>query len=82
VIVFDEATSNLGQSESDKLLDVITNTTGNATVISIAHRLGVVMNCDRVIVVKPGSIEAFDHPDVLRKQTGYFSTQLSKEEVH
>merc|ERR1712166_989421 len=47
VIVFDEATSNLGQSESDKLLDVITNTTGNATVISIAHRLGVVMNCDR-----------------------------------
>ena len=79
--MFDEATASLGQTASDTLLDVITNKTGSMTVISIAHRLGVVMNCDRVIVVKPGSIEDFDHPDVLRNKPGYFSTQLTKEEA-
>ena len=77
--MFDEVTASLDQSSSNTLLDVIANKTGSITVISIAHRLGVVMNCDRVIVVKPGYIEDFDAPDVLRSKPGYFSTQLVKE---
>jgi ABC-type multidrug transport system fused ATPase/permease subunit len=80
VIVFDEATAALDQDASDRLLHVIATQTANTTVLSIAHRLGVVMQCDRILVLKAGgTFDAFDTPTILAQGDGYFAKQLAAE---
>lgn len=57
VLVFDEATSALDNETEDRLIDMINNIVKGRTVITIAHRLTTLKNCDRIYVLKDGKIE-------------------------
>lgn len=73
ILILDEATSALDntsekyiQNEIEKLKNE-----NNTTIISIAHRLTTLKNCDRIIVLNKGNIE----------QSGKFEELIEKEGI-
>lgn len=75
ILILDEATSALDntsekhiQAEIEKMKDE-----NNTTIISIAHRLTTLKNCDRIIVLNKGHIEEEGKFDELIDKGGMFS---------
>ncbi|XP_028966710.1 ABC transporter C family member 3 [Galendromus occidentalis] len=62
VLVLDEATSSLDVSLEDKMLEIVRDVWKEATVIAIAHRITSILDFDRVIVFKSGSISEMGDP--------------------
>ena len=56
IIVLDEATANLDVKIENKLTDILANLKGQKTIIAIAHRLSTLVNCDRIVYIKDGTI--------------------------
>ena len=74
ILILDEATSALDntsekyiQTEIEKLQKI-----NNTTIISIAHRLTTLKNCDRIIVLNKGKIEESGKYDELIEKDGIF----------
>ncbi len=57
VLVFDEATSALDNETEDRLVEMIDNVVKDRTVITIAHRITTLKNCDRIYVLNNGRID-------------------------
>ena len=57
VLIFDEATSALDNETEARLMETIRAVSQNRTVIMIAHRLTTLKDCDRVVVLKSGTVE-------------------------
>ncbi len=75
ILILDEATSALDntserhiQAEIEKL-----QKENNTTIISIAHRLSTLKNCDQIIVLNKGKIEESGKYDELIEKNGIFS---------
>ncbi len=56
IILLDEATANLDVKIENKLTDILYELKGEKTIIAIAHRLSTLLNCDKIIYVKDGTI--------------------------
>ena len=56
LIILDEATSALDSITEQELINSIDNISEEKTVITIAHRLNTIKNCDSIIVLKDGCI--------------------------
>ena len=68
VIVLDEATSSIDPENEDKIQEAINNLTCGKTLIVIAHRLSTIINCDQILVVDDGEVEAKGrHEELLEK---------------
>ena len=74
ILILDEATSALDntsekyiQNEIEKLQKA-----NNTTIISIAHRLTTLKNCDKIIVINKGKIEESGKYDELIEKEGIF----------
>ena len=63
VLVFDEATSALDTSTEDALMDALNQLSKELTLVIIAHRLGTVKCCDRVIRIAQGTVSADGPPN-------------------
>lgn len=81
IVVMDEATANM-DDETDKMLhNVIEEIFCDCTVITIAHRLRTIINCDMVLVMDNGELIEVDNPKELMKHknsTFYKMCQESK----
>ncbi|XP_012265786.2 ATP-binding cassette sub-family C member Sur [Athalia rosae] len=81
VAVLDEATSALDAGTEKSVLKALATIFKDRTVITIAHRVASLLDCDRVIVFDAGRIVEDDAPrDLLRRPTGLFSTMLRLSE--
>ncbi|TVM03833.1 MAG: ABC transporter permease [Candidatus Brocadia sp. WS118] len=72
ILLLDEATSSLDY-ESEKLVQEALNNliTGKTTII-VAHRLSTILHCDRIIVMKNGSIaETGSHESLMSEEGEY-----------
>lgn len=72
VIVFDEATSALDNKTERQVMEAINCLQGNKTLILIAHRLSTVANCDQIMLLNKGKIEAIGtYQSLLKTSTSF-----------
>mgnify|MGYP003290326512 CR=1 FL=1 len=60
VLILDEATSACDVVSQEKISDILNGLKGEKTIISIAHRLQFIKNCDKVIFMEKGKIIDID----------------------
>ncbi len=75
ILILDEATSALDNTSEKHIqteIEKLQNENGT-TIISIAHRLSTLKNCDKIIVLNKGKIEESGKYDELIEKGGIFS---------
>ncbi|KAK4879973.1 hypothetical protein RN001_008119 [Aquatica leii] len=69
ILVLDEATANVDHLTDALIQNTIRNQFTHCTVLTIAHRLDTVIDCDKVLVMDAGQIVEYDQPHVLLQNT-------------
>jgi len=79
VIVLDEPTSSLDIASDEHIQKVVRSAFSSSTVLMIAHRLGSIIESDRVATLSQGVLVEFDHPDVLLSNPdGLFTSMVAQ----
>ena len=77
ILVMDEATSSV-DFETDSLIQQTVRTEFvDCTILTIAHRIHTIIDCDRVLVLDNGVVADFDSPKNLLEREGIFKTLVS-----
>jgi ATP-binding cassette, subfamily C (CFTR/MRP), member 1 len=79
VLVLDEATAAV-DVETDVLLQetLRSDLFNDRTIITIAHRINTVIDCDRIVVLQRGKVVEFGAPEELIRNGGQFC-ELARE---
>jgi branched-chain amino acid transport system ATP-binding protein len=83
VILLDEPTAGMSQSETARFVDLIRDVTVGKTLLTVEHDMGVVFGlADKIAVLVYGEIIAFDVPDAVRAdprvQQAYLGSALAE----
>lgn len=79
ILIFDESTANLDSITSSSIQETIHKLSINKTAIHISHNLSSITHCDKILVIKNGSlIEADTHKQLLKKG-GYYEQLWEKQ---
>jgi branched-chain amino acid transport system ATP-binding protein len=81
VILLDEPTAGMGQTETRRFVDLIREVTVGKTLLTVEHDMGVVFDlADKIAVLVYGELIAFDTPERVRSnpqvQDAYLGTAL------
>lgn len=81
VLCIDEATANI-DSETDKQIQhVIRAKFRYTTVITIAHRINTILDCDKILVMENGVAVEFGTPKILLDNTNSTFYALATQSV-
>ena len=73
IIIMDEATASIDYQTEEIIQKTITELMADSTVLTIAHRIKTILNCDRVLALDNGEIVDFDTPQkLLERKKGLF----------
>ena len=78
ILIMDEATASIDMQTDAMIQDVIKTAFSNRTVITIAHRVATILNCDKIIVLSQGQVIEYDTPENLLNSDTVFAS-LVKE---
>ncbi|KAJ1407652.1 P-loop containing nucleoside triphosphate hydrolase [Sesbania bispinosa] len=78
ILFMDEATASVDSQTDAVIQKIIREDFADRTIISIAHRIPTVMDCDRVMVIDAGFAKEFDKPSRLLERPSIFGA-LVKE---
>jgi len=70
ILVLDEATAAIDMQTDLMIQNTFKKAFSNITVLTIAHRLNTIIECDRVLVMDAGNILEFDEPAKLLQVEG------------
>ncbi|XP_031416224.1 ATP-binding cassette sub-family C member 4-like isoform X2 [Clupea harengus] len=65
ILIIDEATANVDPRTDELIQKTIRDKFKECTVLTIAHRLNTIIDCDRILVLDAGRIHEYDEPYVL-----------------
>ena len=69
IIVLDEPTAHVDPQTEQTMWSVVREKLKDSTVITIAHRLYTIRDCDKILVFKEGEVAEFDTLDTLLSDT-------------
>uniref|UniRef100_A0A8C3KY57 ABC-type glutathione-S-conjugate transporter n=1 Tax=Chrysolophus pictus TaxID=9089 RepID=A0A8C3KY57_CHRPC len=72
VLILDEATAAIDTETDLQIQSALRTQFKESTVLTIAHRINTIMDCDRILVLEDGQIAEFDTPKQLIAQKGLF----------
>ena len=73
LLVLDEATSALDNETERRITETITGLHGHMTILVVAHRLSTVRNCDRLLFLNQGAVEALGTFEEVRDRSARFA---------
>ncbi|KAF7132274.1 hypothetical protein RHSIM_Rhsim09G0006700 [Rhododendron simsii] len=79
ILFMDEATASVDSQTDAVVQRIIREDFAACTIISIAHRIPTVMDCDRVLVMDAGRVEEFDAPSRLLERPASLFGALVQE---
>ncbi|KAK0161584.1 hypothetical protein PV327_010040 [Microctonus hyperodae] len=79
ILMLDEATANVDPYTDRLIQRTIRTKFVKCTVLTIAHRLNTIMDCDKVLVMDKGRMIEFDHPNILLNNSHGQFTSLVRE---
>ena len=80
--IFDEATSNIDKESEADIIKIIKSLAGKKTIILISHRLGNVIDCDKIYLLHDGEIkESGTHQQLLELKNEYFKLYNTQKEL-
>eukprot|EP00794_Sanderia_malayensis_P007271 gene7271-8082_t len=83
ILLLDEATAAIDTQTDAKIQDTIRDSFRDCTVLTIAHRLNTIVECDRVMVLDEGNLVEFDTPsNLIQNPKSRFSTMLKLQKSH
>lgn len=72
IVILDEATSHTDAENEKNIQDALTVLLKNKTVIVIAHRIDLIKNCNKIVVLSKGKIEAIGtHEELINSSSVY-----------
>ena len=79
ILVLDEATASLDAKTDLLIQETIKKNFSDLTMLTIAHRLNTIIECDRVLVMDAGKIMEFDEPHrLLKDKNGVFTSLVEQ----
>ncbi|KAK7396885.1 hypothetical protein VNO78_18047 [Psophocarpus tetragonolobus] len=78
LLFMDEATASVDSQTDGVVQKIIREDFAACTIISIAHRIPTVMDCDRVLVVDAGRAKEFDKPSTLIQRPSLFGALVQE----
>ncbi|XP_048239473.1 ATP-binding cassette sub-family C member 2-like [Haliotis rufescens] len=78
ILVLDEATAAVDMETDCLIQETIRSEFKECTVLTIAHRLNTVMDCDRILVLDKGCVCEFDTPSSLLQQPDSIFYSMAK----
>jgi ABC-type multidrug transport system fused ATPase/permease subunit len=79
VVLADEATSSCDAATDALMQAAMRSCFASATVLTVAHRIQTITDCDRVLVMDAGAVAEFDAPSVLQSTPGGIYAALLAE---
>jgi ABC-type multidrug transport system fused ATPase/permease subunit len=76
LLVLDEATSALDNETERRINETVTALRRSITTLVVAHRLSTVRNCDRIVLLRDGRVEATGTFDELRTSSEEFARMV------
>ena len=77
VIILDEPTAHVDPDTEQTIWEVVREKLQDSTVITIAHRLNTIRDCDKILVLKSGEVDEFDSFYTLVNRTGNILNQMA-----
>jgi len=81
ILILDEATASLDSQAESEVQAAIDCLAENRTVISIAHRLSTLANCDRIVVLRQGKIVEEGGYEKLLQRGGIFAAMAAQQGI-
>lgn len=78
LLFMDEATASVDSQTDGVIQRIIREDFSACTIISIAHRIPTVMDCDRVLVIDAGMAKEFDKPSRLLERHSLFGALVQE----
>uniref|UniRef100_A0A5B7BJZ7 ABC-type xenobiotic transporter n=1 Tax=Davidia involucrata TaxID=16924 RepID=A0A5B7BJZ7_DAVIN len=78
LLFMDEATASVDSQTDAVVQKIIREDFATCTIISIAHRIPTVMDCDRVLVIDAGWAKEFDKPSRLLERPSLFGALVQE----
>ena len=60
IIILDEPTAHVDPDTEQTIWNVVRDKLKDSTVITIAHRLNTIRDCEMILVLKDGEVDEFD----------------------
>ena len=79
ILVLDEATANVDPKTDSLIQEQIRTRFKDCTVLTIAHRLHTIMDCDRILVLSDGNVVEFGQPYELLCDKSGVLTELAEQ---